>query len=966
MTLVQVGGILLIFLLCPVIGGLPLIAWMTRLLTGISLDRVGTGNISVSAAFYHGGRWVGVLAVLSEAFKGIATVLLARSFFPNEPEWELVALIFLVLGRYWMARGAGTTNVVWGYIVHDPVAAGLVFLIGGAGFTLLRERQLGRLGVLVLLPLLKIALPGHSTEEVVAAIALSSLIAWIYQQIPDDLDLPTVQAQRDSQTMFKFFRGDNKAFSLQDALEAKQVGQKAATLSQLLRWGYAVPPGWVLLAGDDPLPLIEFLQPSPENPLVVRSSAVGEDGEESSAAGQYQSILNITHPEALLDAINSVFRSYDTPNAQAYRQARNLEDASLSVLIQQQVQGAFSGVAFSRDPITQQGDAVVIEALPGDASQVVSGQVTPEQYRVWIGEEEAQTDDQLPLEGSGETPPGLIQAVARLARQLEAQYHGVPQDVEWSYDGTTLWVLQSRPITTLQPIWTRKIAAEVIPGLIRPLTWSINRPLTCGVWGEIFTIVLGNRAEGLDFNQTATLQASRAYFNATLLGQLFRRMGLPPESLEFLTRGAKFSKPPLASTLQNVPGLGRLLQREWTLEKDFERDRRTLFLPIFQQLQTSPDSLSPPELGQRIEIILQVLKRATYYSILAPLSAALRQAIFKVPETDLDNSAMPEVSSVRSLSQIAQDARNLLSLKDLPPANAPDLFSILAENPEGMAILEQFDQWLNQYGYLSEVATDIAVPRWKEDPHTSRELLAQLLKDSPPFRQPSQSASWKQKQVQKRLDLKGKVTETYSRLLAELRWSFLALAKQWQSSGIIAEINDIFFLELAEVQALITRPSLIENYQPILQLRRQQYAKDGEITNVSRLVYGYPPRNLWLNTASPISPGKQFQGIAASPGQVEGTIKVLRKLQMLPDLDKETILVVPFTDSGWTALLSRVGGLIAEVGGRLSHGAIVAREYGIPAVMDLHNATEVFQDGQRVRLDGQLGRVEIIDRHPNP
>jgi pyruvate,water dikinase len=165
----------------------------------------------------------------------------------------------------------------------------------------------------------------------------------------------------------------------------------------------------------------------------------------------------------------------------------------------------------------------------------------------------------LEVEASGDVPQALIREVAYLARQLERQFHGIPQDIEWSYDGQTLWLLQSRSITTLQPIWTRKIAAEVIPGIIRPLTWSINRPLTCGVWGEIFTLVLGERAAGLDFNETATLHFSHAYFNATLLGQIFLRMGLPPESLEFLTRGAKFSKPPFSSTLQNVPGLMRLL-----------------------------------------------------------------------------------------------------------------------------------------------------------------------------------------------------------------------------------------------------------------------------------------------------------------------------------------------------------------------------------------------------------------------
>jgi hypothetical protein len=112
------------------------------------------------------------LAVLSEAAKGIAAVLLARYFFPTEPAWELIALIMLVMGRYWMAKGAGTTNVVWGFVVHDPKAALFVFLIGGISFTIFRDRTSGRYGVLILFPLILFLLHPHESARIVAAIAL--------------------------------------------------------------------------------------------------------------------------------------------------------------------------------------------------------------------------------------------------------------------------------------------------------------------------------------------------------------------------------------------------------------------------------------------------------------------------------------------------------------------------------------------------------------------------------------------------------------------------------------------------------------------------------------------------------------------------------------------------------------------------------------------------------------------------
>jgi pyruvate,water dikinase len=993
MTLTQVWGALLIFVLCPLLGGLPLISWITYLFTKRQLSQIGTGNVSVSAAFYHGGRWVGILAVLSEALKGIAAVLLAGYFFPTEPVWEIIALIMLVMGRYWMGKGAGTTNVVWGFVVHDWRVALLVFLIGGISFTIIRDRTTGRYGVLVLFPLILALLHPHDSARIISAIALSLIIGWIYQKIPDDLDLPTEQAKSESKSVFRFFRGDKAIIPLERELDPQQVGSKAATLSQLKRWGYAVPQGWILPPGDDMQPLVKYLPVSESNPLVVRSSAIGEDAELSSSAGQYQTVLQVTSRPALQEAITQVLASYHHPAARGYRRNRDLPDTAMAVLIQKQIQGVFSGVAFSRDPMQQQQDTVVIEGLPGDASQIVSGQVTPEQYRVYFPEsqpvgagltdnvpeqtdnstkpaplDQQQTGDDcspsVEIEGDGDLPPALIKGVATLARELEDRYHGIPQDIEWTYDGQQLWLLQTRPITNLQPIWTRKIAAEVIPGLIRPLTWSINRPLTCGVWGEIFTIVLKKRSQGLEFNQTATLHYSRAYFNATLLGDIFRRMGLPPESLEFLTRGAKFSKPPLKSTLRNLPGLLRLLGREWNLDQDFEQDYHHHFAPALRQLQEqSVLELSDAEILERVNQILSELQRATYYSILAPLSLSLRQALLKVKDEELDSSQTPEIASLRSLAQLADDTRHLLSPKQINCDNPASVFTTLSEIPDAQSVLEQFDQFLTQYGYLSDVATDIAVPRWKEDPRPIRQLFAQFLCDPPPATKPPKRQRWKAEVVQARLNLKGRVTEVYSQFLADLRWSFVALEKRWLESGLLAEAGDIFFLEFAEIQRLIaeTDQVLREELPRLIHYRRSQLDEHRQLRSVPPLFYGNPPAvSLLMQTQS--EPAQQrLVGIGASAGQVEGWVRVLSNLQSVPDIDRQTILVVPYTDSGWAPLLARAGGLIAEVGGRLSHGAIVAREYGIPAVMDIHNATQMFRNGQRVRIDGQSGIVEVLD-----
>jgi pyruvate,water dikinase len=963
MTLTQVWGSLVIFLVCPLIGGLPLINWLTYLVSRQQLSQMGTGNVSVSAAFYHGGKVAGILAVISEASKGIAAVLIARAFFPEQPVWELIALIALVMGRYWLGRGAGTTNVVWGIIIHDPITAVFVFVLSGISFTIFRNRRTGRVLALFLLGLILALRHPRDWEYIIGAIALCGTLFWIYQKIPDDLNLVADQGNPDSQAVFRFFQGQN-VLSLDSSLNPKEVGQKASNLSQLKHYGFPIPQGWVLKAGDDSLALVKSLALSPTDPLIVRSSAVGEDTVTASAAGQYVSIANVTSSSALEQAITECFASYNSRHAVQYRRDQNLTNTKMAVLVQKQIQGVISGVAFSRDPLQQDQEAVVIEALPGNATQVVSGQVTPESYQVYLPSVDSEP---AVIEGEGETPSEIITQVATLTRDIENRYHGIPQDVEWTYDGDQLWILQARPITNLYPIWTRKIAAEVIPGAIRPLTWSINRPLTCGVWGEIFTIVLGNRAQGLDFTETATLHYAHAYFNATLLGDIFLRMGLPPDSLEFLTRSAKFSKPPLQSTFRNLPGLFRLLQREWRLPQDYDYDYQHHFAPTLDLLAEYPASdLTPQQLLERIEQILDHLKRATYYSILAPLSLALRQAILRVDETELDNSVTPEVAAVQSLAHLAAETRNLVPIEHLSEYSCPSLFAALADMPDGESVIAQFNQWLEGYGYLSEVATDIAVPRWQENPRPVRELFAQCLFSEQRRLQlekksPTNPGSWRAKWLQKRLNLKGQVTQVYSQLLAHLRWSFLGLEAVWLQEELLTEAGEIFFLSFAEIRKLINEPNseLFKEIGTLIQERQERFKRDKALKSVPYVVYG--KATLSSFNQIPKLAQRAMQGIAASPGRITGKVKVLRNFQNLSEIDEQTILVVPYTDSGWSPLLSQAGGLVAEVGGKLSHGAIVAREYNIPAVMNIPNATHLFQDGQTICIDGQTGIVEILE-----
>jgi phosphohistidine swiveling domain-containing protein len=894
----------------------------------------------------------------------------------------------------------------------------------------------------------------------------------------------------------------SKLQTLADLLDADRVGAKAANLSRLHTWGYAVPSGWIWRSGDDRDSLFRCVQPSRDCPVIVRSSAIGEDSLQASAAGQYDSIAHVIDRATLDQALDRCLASYASASAIAYRRDRGSDTVAMSLLVQRQVSGVVSGVAFSRDPVAPNGDQVAIEVVTGGASALVSGRVTPARYSVtvpdtipeaipplaiavdgtgdrrsktsqaaWIGElvieealNQAKTDTDskkhLKTDPFPEIAPDrlreILQSIAAIARQLERRNHGTPQDLEWTYDGQTLWLLQARPISTLYPIWTRRIAAEVAPGAVHPLAWSISQPLTCGVWGSIFTTVLGDRAAGLDFSQTATLHGSHAYFNASLLGDIFRRMGLPPESLEFLVRDQPMSRPSFRTLLINLPGLLRLVGQQLRLTKTFARNDRALFTPLLQQLTTDPINLqtpqhSPSELFDRLDRILAALQPATRYNILAPIGLAIRQKIAKID--DLDSGMMPEVQATRAFQTLASELRHYLDRHDPGWATrepVADLRSWLNDpnhtpdqdpdqDPDqtpGRILLDQFDAWLDRYGYLSDVGTNIAIPTWRETPDRWLRLWWQAAKalttaPKPPLamKQPQDKQTKNQgsRSLQEFARLKGRVAEVYDRLLAELRWCFVALEHQEKLSqtlpastiaeAINTEINadintnteinadintnintninteidtdistsnqalskagidpagDIFWLTIAEIRQIFAADAVKPTATPpakfspltdlprLIQYRRAQFDRDRQRTTLPRLVYGASLPDLPPQTTTASAPGEILTGIGASRGQVRGRIVLVSQFDPSLDIDRDTILVVPYTDAGWSPLLVQAGGLISAVGGRLSHGAIVAREYGIPAVMDVAEAFERLQSGQWVQIDGERGTIEPI------
>ncbi len=1021
------GTIALLLTASFALGALPLTLWMVQVFSSKDLRILGTGNVGVSAAFIHGGKVAGIAAVLVEIARGTIPVLAARFWLPDQSAIALAVLIPLVAGRYAIARGGGVTNAVWGIFAFSPpvaIASGisglLVWGLAGKGD---RARLFATRCGCLCTPIW-VWVWRQNTAEFLAALGLAFLLLIISLLQGDDMALSKSE----------------KLLSLDDSLDAKVCGDKAAKLSQLKRANFNVPPGWMVLHSEGignresgignrasgiknlgntkesliPNSLIQNLKLrsiaseawQPQNRMIVRSSAVGEDGDFSSAAGQYQTIGPVSTEAELIDAINRCRQSYWTSEAVAYRQQRQLPDTEMAVLIQPYIDSKFAGVMFTRNPLDG-GSQVIIEALPGGAESVVGGQFTPVHLEIDFStnpevEPFDYAQDKLRRNQNIETnsilDKSIVAELVKLAQAIEAFFHGIPQDIEWSWDGEKLWILQSRPITNLQPFWTRTIAAEVIPGAIRPLTWSINRPLTCGVWGEIFKIVLGERAAHLNFTETATLLGSHAYFNATLLGEIFRMMGLPEQGLEFLLRGQKMGKPPLGKILPSLPGLWRLVQRERALNAEFKVDRTSIFLPALQKLEKSekeegrrkkeegilmpntqlpitnsqfpiPNSqLSIPnyqyliELLERAEQIQEWLKPITYYNILGPIGLAIRKSIFRISDEWLDNDSAPEIASVRALQQLAQKLRQAAISQSDETILVAQLTQVFDESS---ALQAEFAEWLDSYGYLSEVGTDIAVATWREQPEFYQKLIVTMAVKSAVTNLGEKRKlgltfwqKWRLDKCQERANVKNEISEIYARLLANLRWTFLEIEAAGLARSIFEETGDIFYLEFAEIQQWI-RSGASVSFRDTIRERREQLTADRTRT-IPPVVYGNLLPNSYKSAIDlATSATNILRGIPASIGRVEGFVKICRTAST--ELGENAIVVVPYTDAGWAPLLLGATAIIAEVGGQLSHGAIVAREYKIPAVMNIPEATTRLRDGQKVRVDGYLGTVELLD-----
>jgi phosphohistidine swiveling domain-containing protein len=738
----------------------------------------------------------------------------------------------------------------------------------------------------------------------------------------------------------------------------------------------------------------------------VRSSLIDEDGTHASFAGQLDTVLRVETEKDLIAAVKRCYASILNERFESYLRERFglrleewIEDGAMAVLVQRMVEATVGGVMFSADPVCGRPNTV-IEAVRGGCETAAGGTASPDRYVIDHGgaiRESSASVGAFPLLNDGQ-----LGELARISHDLQDEM-GAPQDIEWAWDGTMFYILQCRPITSLsgKNIYSNRLVSDMTPGLIKPLLWSTNVvDMTHNVFGRLFSGLLGR--SDIDHESIIALIHSRVYVNATFTASLFDRLGLPCNFFEMMTRNERALHPPPKPDPRRLFTWIRMAffaARHVNYRRPVKAfiDRHETRLDDFRQADWT--GAGEGELLERINRLRRYHGETQWFMWISAMNMVVRTKILcalvsrDVPEIDPNNlllglrglkSIEPNEkmrSMARSASGIRPDLTDLLS-----NSSDHEIRERLAATDEGRLLVRQFDGFMERYGFLSVNGTDFTISPWKENPDLIWNAVALLINRADDGRGAEAGVIRERavKQVRDSLPqvkrllfdrlyrstvkyvlLRERITFFMSENAYQMRRIYLALSDSLVSRGALEAKNDIFFLTMEELEGMITSgrpdPSIVERVTG----RKETLERDTLIEPGDTICCETPESCAPLAATRDEAPEtcgtpEYLEGIRGSPGIARGRARIVRDpADVRRALSKDDILVVPFTDVGWTPLFPRIGGIVAETGGQLSHSAIIAREYGLPAVVDIQRATHIIRDGQPITVDGNRGRVYL-------
>ena len=780
------------------------------------------------------------------------------------------------------------------------------------------------------------------------------------------------------------------------ATDIPLVGGKGANLGELIAAGLPVPGGFcvtaeayrtamtplreeiagLLEAGNhDRLRELVVAAPLPEGladrirgaagdldgPVAVRSSATAEDLPDASFAGQQETYLGVVGGDAVVEAVRRCWASLWSDRAIAYRDEQGFthDDVALAVVVQRMIPADAAGVAFTLDPVTGLG-RVVIESAWGLGEVVVSGAVTPDSFAVERGRiVERNTGDKcirIDMTATGETAtteiPGEqrrrasladrdVVAVARLAEQVEHHY-GRPMDVEWALAGGKPWLLQARPITTAAPAGSDRRVGRTSRFIRNDIIEHFPSPYPLDV------MMVDCLVRCLD----------------ATAGFAGLRMRPIDGLVEMDADGAVTIGHPRISWWRLPTGIARTPWRDprgWDVDTGAEVRRftaRLRDLPVATLPGVGIADALVDAFGQVEAMVTSRFVDYLGFHVLrgVRLRLLLRLARVKTrPEDllgDLDYATVVVDRELgRLVAAIPEPVRQLLAQDPI------DVDAVARRDPGWWGRAERF---LAEHGArTTRMYQPFSSRSWREDLPAflgTVAMMAHTERREPVAARPH-------------TDL---MAEAAGRLPRFLRRRFRRLVDDYRAGHVTREAGVVDFEELGEqmrrlaleagrrmvAAGLLAEPGEVAllGFDELLGWLR------GEPVDVAGVVERRRrarPRALaaWQPERDPVKPGSGMTGVAASPGVISGPVRIIAGPAEFARLRPGDVLVCQATDPAWTPLFASASAVVAETGGLLSHAAIVAREYGIPAVLGVLEATTRLHDGQVVTVDGGAGRV---------
>ena len=772
------------------------------------------------------------------------------------------------------------------------------------------------------------------------------------------------------------------------------AGGKAYGLARLVAMGLAVPPAFVLRnasAGHFPENMDEHYLALGSAAVAVRSSALGEDGSDASFAGQYDTVLNVRGTQHLRESIAHCVASAAHERARSYQQDHAGGSAiTMNVVVQAMVNARVAGVVFTADPVSARRDLLVIDAVAGLGEALVSGEATPDHYAVHRSGEIVRrqlTGTEALLSDSDIT---LIATQARAAAASE----GHPLDLEWAIDedGTLYW-LQARPITTLPAhlnefdtvlprpgdVLTISNISEMMPGAVCPLTgsftgWGIDyglqhmqvavgaRPgivkdwqVTAWAYGHLFLNLSGNVVMS-----SAVLGSTVEQTAQSLCGRLVPELKpFPPQALW--------------RRVLNTAKLLRYCLRAPTVVEQFARELQEF------RIDEKPDSVSMCE---------ELVGKSAFFDHAMAVhiqSSALSGFLCSIVENMVsgrsnDSTQQEQGETVRLLAG-ASGVESAVMLEELDKlidriaahpdaqqrfqqASIADALAWLSGAPDIAPAYAAFLRTNGHRGYRELCMRD---PAWRDEPAPLIQSMqaavharlvtgghAPLQTHTIDWPSLSRGLRWvlpkAHDAIRRREQTKSQLVEVAHRF----KRGFYHLGQLLQSQGALPDADLVNFFSVAELPEFVAAPSAEAVANAVARREALAYQQRFEFPEIS---VGIPAP---LEARTIDNSDGVLHGRSASRGVVEGIARVAHTLAEAAQLQPGEILITPITDIGWTPYFSLIGGLVTDLGSAVSHGAVIAREYGLPCVVNTRGGTRFFVTGDRIRLDGDQGRVERL------